>query len=186
MYLIEKLLIYNGLSLLLVLILMCSSCKKKGMYDHLTQQERVKLSNEYYRKGMSEEYHQGCLVQTQLYDTAIMVNPNNADAWFEKGSWYVKIGDYVNYFKLMNKAVELNPKVYMGWRGSIKLYVLKDYEGAIKDIEGHAAFFPGVTTYPRGENAHYLLGLAKKQQGKYKEAIAYFDTCANEITKERG
>jgi len=86
----------------------------------------------------------------------------------------------------MNKAVELNPRVYMGWRGSIKLYVLKDYQDAIQDIEGHAAFFPGVTTYPRGENANYLIGLAKKQQGNYEQAIIYFNKCADEIIKERG
>jgi tetratricopeptide (TPR) repeat protein len=172
---------------LLLLLLLCGSCKKRGMYDHLSGPEREKLSMEYYQRGFAEEeFHQGSVVQRQLYDTAIMINPKNAEAWFEKGSWNVKIGDYVNYFTLMNKAVELNPKVYMGWRGSIKLYVLKDYEGAIKDIEGHAAVFPGVTTYTRGENANYLIRLAKKQQGKYEQSITYFNKCADEIIKDRG
>jgi len=37
--------------------------------------------------------------------------------------------------KMIDKAVELDPEKYLGYRGWCRLQFLRDYKGAIKDIE---------------------------------------------------
>ncbi|MEM0992346.1 MAG: hypothetical protein AAF806_29980 [Bacteroidota bacterium] len=70
-----------------------------------------------------------------IYDTAIMICPNYSDIYREKSTAYLKTGDWITWKELMDKAVELNPTEHLGYRGWCKFQFLRDYEGAIQDLE---------------------------------------------------
>lgn len=78
---------------------------------------------------------QGSYQSQVLFDEAIQKCPNFAYAYMEKGVPFLKRGQFIEWKKLIDKAVELYPEQYLGYRGWCKLQFLRDYEGAIADIE---------------------------------------------------
>lgn len=102
-------------------------------------------------------------------DKRIKQNPKDAYSIREKSVWFIKTGDYVSAYSLLKEAVDLNPRISLGYRGWLKLYKLHDYKGAIEDLnELHNSFGK---FYAWGENIFLLIGLAYKGLGLYFEAI---------------
>ncbi len=118
-------------------------------------------------------------------DSAIKVYPRNGWAYQKKSVGYTKQGNIVKAFEMLDKACQYAPEE-LGYRGWLKLYWYRDYEGAIEDLEKFDALTPNTTDYAWGENLYYLTALAKKQMGQYKAAIADFDKCISETTALRG
>ncbi|WP_321538873.1 tetratricopeptide repeat protein [Flavobacterium piscinae] len=56
-------------------------------------------------------------------------------AYWAKSIAYLKSGDFITWKKLIDKAVDLNPVEYLGYRGWCRYQFFRDYEGAINDIE---------------------------------------------------
>ena len=141
-----------------------------------------------YKEAASFTYiRQGVEIQEILYDSVISMNSNFANVWFGKSTWSIKIGDYINHFKFLNKAVELEPKIYTGYRGAMKLYYLRDYKGAIKDFNTTIGFFPnqkGLAAW--GRPILFLLGKAYWQMKEYKTAVKYFNDYIKEETETSG
>jgi tetratricopeptide (TPR) repeat protein len=136
----------------------------------------IAKSNYYYEEVMTGQFQQGSDIEQKYLDSAIIYNPSNADAYYEKSAWQIKTGNYVEYFKYMDKAVELKPEIYLGWRGAVKLHYLRDYEGAIEDISAYNDLFPKSNeTSARGESTDYLLGLSYMGLENYDKAIYYFN-----------
>ena len=161
------------------LCLFFMACQK----DHKKQES--KNMDLFFKKAAT--YRQGSELEQIYYDSIISLNPNYDEAWFEKSAWSIKIGDYTNYFKYMNKAVELNPKVHIGWRGVVRLYYLRDYEGAIKDFETYMDLYPNQQNLAaRGEPVLLLLGKAYWQMEEYETAIEYFNDYIEEETETSG
>jgi tetratricopeptide (TPR) repeat protein len=100
-----------------------------------------------YKLAGKDSCYQACLIATsglgsqgssfsQLrFDRAIELCPLIDYAWMEKAVPYLKRGDFITWSKLINKAVELNPIGHLGYRGWCKYQFLRDYLGAIQDIE---------------------------------------------------
>lgn len=150
-------------------IISCGKANKNTRVD-------VAKSTHYYQEVMKGQFQQGSEIEQSYLDSAIFYNPNNADAFYEKSAWQIKTGDYVQYFKYMDKAVELEPKVYLGWRGAIKLHYLRDYEGAIEDLMAYNELFPtSDENAARGESTNYLLGLGFMGLEDYEKAIYFFN-----------
>jgi len=138
----------------------------------------IDKSSFYYEKVMENHFRQGSPIEQMYLDSSIYYNPSNADAYFEKSAWQIKIGNYYKYFQFMDKAVELKPKVYLGHRGVIKLYYLRDYIGAISDLKSYNLLFPDSEEIAaRGENTNHLLGMAYMGLEDYRKAISYFSKC---------
>ena len=53
----------------------------------------------------------------------------------EKAVPYLKRGLFIEWKEMNDKAVDLSPEEYLGYRGWCRLQFLRDYKGAIKDIE---------------------------------------------------
>lgn len=144
---------------------------------HQTQQKKDLKTSDYYFK-LAKKYgkqDQGSEIQQIYYDSALYVNPKNADAWWEKSTWEIKIGNYVKYFEYMDKAVELDPDLYIGWRGVIKLYYLHDYDGALNDFFKLKKMYPNTKSLAaRGEDLNHLTGSAYWQKKEYEIAIPFF------------
>ncbi|WP_313384143.1 hypothetical protein [Chishuiella sp.] len=162
--------------IVLFFILSCS--------NHSKYKKELKSSDYYFNLGKKYgEANQGNEMELIYYDSAILVNPNVAKIWWEKSTWQVKIGNYKKYFEYMDKAVELDPDVYIGWRGVIKMYYLHDFDGALKDFFALQKLHPKTKNLAaRGEDLNYLIGNAYWQKKDFTKAVEYF----NKNIKENG
>ena len=78
---------------------------------------------------------QGSRISQLRFDQAIALCPQLDYAYFEKAVPYLKRGDFNAWKQLIDKAVALNPREHLGYRGWCRYQFLRDYEGAIRDIE---------------------------------------------------
>lgn len=100
-----------------------------------------------YKLNGNDSCYQACVVATSgwgtqgsklsqmRFDQSISMCPDLDYAYMEKAVPYLKRGDFAAWRKLIDKAVDLNPKEHLGYRGWCRYQFLKDYEGAISDIE---------------------------------------------------
>ncbi|AYZ37963.1 hypothetical protein EGY07_21710 [Chryseobacterium indologenes] len=95
----------------------------------------------------------------ELFDEAIKLCPTNDFAFKEKAVPYLKSGDFVTWKKLIDKAVELDPQKNLGYRGWCKFQFLRDYSGAIRDLEALKKYYP--EDLGRSQNGDYNLGIVK-------------------------
>ena len=79
-------------------------------------------------------YYQGSWQSQEYFDKSIDLC-DFAYSYMEKGVPYLKRGDFIKWKALIDKAVELDPNEYLGYRGWCRLQFLRDYDGAISDIE---------------------------------------------------
>ncbi len=177
--------------LLLLVILGLTIClkraeavKKEDPFTTLSLEDRQKLAVVYH--DSAKYFRQGGEMNEAFRDTAIMLDANNAEILFEESVWKLKTGNYVEQMKYLNKAVELSPIDHLGYRGHFKLVLLRDYRGAIRDLERLDSLTPGVVDYAWAEHARYQIGLAKKQLGDYEGAIVEIDRYIADITAEQG
>jgi tetratricopeptide (TPR) repeat protein len=112
--------------------------------------------------------------ESQLqFDKAIELCPAFDYAYFEKAVPYLKRGDFITWKKLIDKAVELNPTGHLGYRGWCRYQFIKDYKGAIEDIEKLESLIRSDIGYCI--NGDYHLNIAKalcyKALGQKNKAI---------------
>lgn len=108
-----------------------------------------------------------------ILDEAIKIDPTFDYPYWAKSVAYLISGDFVTWKKLIDKAVALNPKERLGYRGWCRYQFFRDYEGAIRDIEK----LDSLVTYDIGQsqNGTYHLNIAKglcyKAIGEKEKAI---------------
>jgi len=83
----------------------------------------------------AKEHYQFTREYQEIYDRVIEKCPYYANAYYAKSIAYLKSGDFVTWKILIDKAVELEPKEYLGYRAWCRYQFFRDYEGAIMDIE---------------------------------------------------
>jgi tetratricopeptide (TPR) repeat protein len=71
----------------------------------------------------------------QKYDEALKICPWWSEAYRAKSTAYLKSGDFLTWKKLIDKAVELDFNLHVGYRAWCRYQFFRDYEGAISDIE---------------------------------------------------
>jgi Flp pilus assembly protein TadD len=70
-----------------------------------------------------------------VFDKVIELNPNNADAWNDKGETLVTSGEYDEAIKALDKAIEIDPNKAGAWNN--KGIALKSLG---RDTEAQVAF----------------------------------------------
>src|SRR4051812_11845421 len=100
-----------------------------------------------YKLENNPSCYEACLIATEAeagqgskasqlqFDKAIELCPGFDYAYFEKSVPYLKRGDFISWKKLIDKAVELNPTGYLAYRGWCRYQFVRDYRGAIADLE---------------------------------------------------
>lgn len=134
-----------------------------------------KACMETYKADM---FSQGSHVSQHYFDSAIKNCPTLAYAYSEKSVAFLKRGYFIQWKKLIDKAIELDPKQYLFYRAWCQFFFLRNYESTIKDLERlkslHETPFFGM-----GQNGDYdlrvVLALAYKMIGERSKAISIIE-----------
>ncbi len=116
---------------------------------------------------------QGSKESQEKFDKATELCPAFDYAFMEKSVPYLKRGDFISWKKIIDHAVALNPMAHLGYRGWCRYQFLRDYKGAIEDLER----LDSMTTFDIGYsvNGDYQLNIAKalcyKALGQKAKAI---------------
>ncbi len=148
----------------------CNYYKMQGdslNYKACSMLEKLNASPIYQ---FQKEYMEGC-------DSIIAINPKYSPAYREKSVAYVKSGDFVEWFKLVNDAVKYDPEGYLGIRAGLKAKFFADYEGAIRDIDSLASItkFDLGHTHNGDYHLNFVKGISYSQLGEKEKAIEIFE-----------
>lgn len=149
----------------------------------LAQDDR-NLSDCEKAKKISEEAakYQGFDLSQQLFDRAIELCPTYDYAYSEKSVPYLKRGEFIEWKRLIDKAVEVNPKNNLGDRGWCKFQFLRDYQGAIDDIESLDSLVSYDVGYSMDGSYHLnvVKALSYKMLGEKEKAIQIIEDKLND------
>ena len=135
---------------------------------------------------MQTEHYAGSPHSQYYISKSLRADPTYARAWMQKALPHLQKGEFAQGFKYLNKAVELAPLEYLGYRGCAKLYYLHDSEGALKDLMELDTLTPNFTDAPWGRDIYYTMAIAEKRRGNLKAALQLFDRSINGVTETRG
>ena len=105
----------------------------------------------------------------KIYDEAINLNPNNAQAWYGRGTSYGSMKKYGRAIPDFDKAIELNPdftNAYFCRGGSY--YLMKNFKQAIADAT------KTIQLNPNFANAYKFRGQCYQALGEHDKARADF------------
>jgi tetratricopeptide (TPR) repeat protein len=114
------------------------------------------------------------MVESHQYEKAIEYDQENSDAWMERSVAFNKAGDFEKGFEYLNKAVELDPKLHLGYRGWIRLRKMRDYDKALEDFNLLDSLTPNFVDAPWGEDIDFLRGECYFGKKEYQKAIELF------------
>lgn len=130
---------------------------------------------------LTREYH-------LIKDQALAICPEYSDIYRSKSTAYLKTGDFIQWKKLIDKAVELNPIEHLSYRGWCRFQFFRDYQGAIDDLEALNAMIdynPGPC-----QNGFYNLNIARalcyKMLGQQQKAIQIIEAHLADETQYTG
>lgn len=70
-----------------------------------------------------------------IYDEVLSICPEYSDAYRAKSIAYLKTGDFIQWKILIDKAVDIDPKEHLGYRGWCRFQFFRDYRGALEDLD---------------------------------------------------
>lgn len=85
---------------------------------------------------------QGGRTSQESFDRAIELCPDFSNAYMEKAVSYLRDRELVTWKILIDKAVALEPKRHLGYRGWRKFQFLRDYKSAVPDLEAFKKYYP--------------------------------------------
>lgn len=85
---------------------------------------------------------QGLKASQEDFDKAVELCPDFSNAYMEKAVPYLKNGDFATWKILIDKAVALDPKKHLGYRGWCRFQFVRDYHGAVQDLEELKKYYP--------------------------------------------
>lgn len=110
----------------------------------------------------------------ELHERIEQFASENSNDYMEYSVRFNKAGDFENGFKFLNKAVELNPELHLGYRGWIRLRKMRDYDKALLDFDKLDSLTPNFIDVPWGEDIDFLRGECYFGKKEYNKAIELF------------
>jgi len=136
----------------------------------------------------ADSFYQGTPESQYYLDSCIKLCPGFADAWREKSVPYLKRGDFVNWKKYIDKAVELNPFRFLSIRGWCRFKFLRDYEGALDDLKKNDTLtkFASYNSGDGNYELHVIMALCERELGNNVAALKYFAIGIDSVIAKRG
>lgn len=127
------------------------------------------------------EYPQGSRASQMLFDSAILVGPKYAWAYYQKSVPYFKHGLLHEAMQLLNKAVELEPKSYYLCYRAYWYFSHQSYEMCIRDLEQYYFEYQQPIEFTPGGDMEMrlLLGLSYARLGDLEKGIKTISDCIN-------
>lgn len=148
----------KSLILYLSLIFVPLTGYSQATIDCESQTVRDSLLEMYSQKAWKFGYNHPSWIAS--WDSLIAICPNIAEAYREKAIPFLKSGAYANAFELEDKAVELDPKSWLPYRGFLHCIFTKNYEKALADFDAAENLTPGASvmdhTYSFFKGLSYL------------------------------
>ncbi|MCP4745665.1 MAG: tetratricopeptide repeat protein, partial [Desulfobacteraceae bacterium] len=132
--------------------------------------EDEKMSDQLMGKATALYYLGAFDDALKILNSVLILSPDHADAWNNKGVSLGKLGRDQEALKAYDKAIELNPDYANAWYGK---GVTLDKLG--RDQEALKAFDKAIELNPDDTNAWYGKGLSLGKLGRYQEALKAFD-----------
>ncbi|WP_405302773.1 tetratricopeptide repeat protein [Kordia sp.] len=117
---------------------------------------------------------------------AIAIDPTYEQAVYEISVAHLKRGMPHQWLPQYNKALAMDPKVRVPWRGYLYLWFYRDYKKAIADFNASDTLTPNFTDAPQGHSVDFWRGIAYLGLKDHKNSIAYFDKHIQKETEETG
>lgn len=101
------------------------------------------------------------------YEKAIATDPNDADAWFNKGLTLHNLGKYQEEIKSLDRAIEIKPDYVGAWNNKgLTLEELGKYDEAIKAYDKAIEINPDYSLAK--QNRDIVLKKSKKKKGWFR------------------
>lgn len=159
-----------------IVIFVLYSCEEK-----MDTKKRPMACFEY---GM--QHYQGTQESINGFAKAVEYDPTHAESWRELSIPFLKRGMPHLWKKYMDKAVELDPIAWQGYRGYNYLWFYRDYKNAIADFDAADKLTPNFTDAPQGHSVDFWRGIAYLGLKDYKNSIAFFDMHIQKETEATG
>lgn len=127
------------------------------------------------RRFKIAEHSQGLYLSQSMFDILKLQSPDYSDVYFEQSVAFNKRGEYAKGFELLDKAVELDPKLHLGYRGWMKLRKLRDFDNALNDFNTLDSLTPNFVDAPWGEDIDFLRGECYFGKKDYQKAVELFN-----------
>lgn len=129
----------------------------------------LKLSNQYYRKGVAAYKNNNFESALEMFKKAIEYNPDFAMAYYRLGLTYMRQNKYESAIRNFSKALDLNSELVNAYfnRGS-SYYRINYFEEAITDFEAV------IENNQADWEAYYNKGLCFYRLSDYKQALRDF------------
>ena len=142
--------------------------------ERITQQfaaeDKIFLANQKVEEGWKLWDQKDFNGAAKLFDDAVQLNSNNAQAYFGRGTAYDDLGQYERAIKDFDKAIQLNPNYDYAYNNRGGAYAdLGQYERAIQDYDKAIQLNPNLAeAYNNRGGAYYCMK-------KYQQALKDFD-----------
>jgi len=160
---------------LFILTIILSSCIELSneTFHKLSIDERRKLSADYTQ--LAKRLETGSPKYMRILEKAIRINPDNDLAWRELSLPYLYSGMTSEWHKHIQKAIDLNPEAWQGWRGYDKIFYFRDYSGALFDLDVTDTLTKNKVDYLQNTSVDYLRGLCYFGLENWEKSIEYFN-----------
>jgi tetratricopeptide (TPR) repeat protein len=145
--------------------------------------DKRKLAEQTYKNAIF--YTQGSTAFQNGIAEAVMIDPSYEPGVYELSVADLKRGLPHKWLPQYNKAVVLDPKQRIPWRGYLYLWFYRDYEKAIADFNASDTLTPYLD-YPQGHSVDFWRGIAYLGLKDYENSIAFWEKHITKETEDSG
>ncbi len=149
-------------------------------------EEKEKLVEQLLNGAGFTFYYQGSVGEQLLIREAEKYNNQHASIYRERGIPQMTRGMAADFYSNFQKMVELDSVEWQGYRGYYYMYVYRDYERAIADLDMVDARTPNFVDYPQTISVDYMRGICYERLNCPEQALEYLDKHIANETKSVG
>jgi tetratricopeptide (TPR) repeat protein len=132
------------------------------------------------------KHYEGTVAWKRAIDSVLSICPNSGRIWGDLAMVYMIRGQYVEGLAHLDKAVSLDPFIYLGNRAWYRMRYLRDYEGAIADLDQLEKVAGHTLVYVSNAHMFIMKGLAYRGLNNHQKALEMYDIAIAEQITSKG